>query len=642
MSSNKIMDKICIAGILIAVLLTLAFIQGRKLGITVSADEDAEYYEGTEYFTSNDLNASEDTGSGVSIALNGTGGRVKGNGAYFLDGDLVISGGGRYVLSGELTDGSIIVDAYSSSKVWLVLNGVDIRCEDDAAIKVSQADKVFITLVEGTENILSSGEEFSEEAQSDGAGGTVFSHDDLTINGSGALKIEGNYKHGIDANDSLHITGGKLEITAEADGIHVNDEFNITGASLTIKAGDDAVHSDEAIQVLGGVIRMEECYEGFEAPAISMLDGDVTVYPSDDGFNANGGSTGGFGFGFGQDRNAEASKQEAEEDVETYISISGGNLTIVNSTARDADGLDSNGDIYISGGVIRVSMTGSGGNCAIDYASESGGKLVVTGGEIIACGSASMAEGFSEESTQCAALVNLEETVPEGELLTVEDEDGNVILSYEVPCSFNSVDLSSPSFIQGNTYILKAGDVEEKIVFDGITVSAGTSSGFGHGMGPGGMGGNGGFRGMRAGVSGNGMPEEGGFMGGMQPGNPGEEGFGGGMNPGVSGNGMGRRHSGFGGGMKPGISGNGMPEGGGFGGGMKPGVSGNGMPEGGGFGDGMRPDDPGNIDSADASPAGFPGTSLMELGPEVYKNLGIALAALIFGILFAFTFKRRG
>ncbi|MBQ7583620.1 MAG: carbohydrate-binding domain-containing protein [Lachnospiraceae bacterium] len=636
MSSHKNTDLICILIILLAAVITVLFINGRAFGIKAEADEDAEYYEGDGYFTSNDLNPYEAESADCVISLEGADGRIDGNGAYFYDGDLVISGGGKYLISGELTDGRIIVDAYASSKVWLILDGVNIYCADDAALRVDQADKVFITLKDGSTNSISSGEEYSDDAVADGAGGALFSHDDLTINGTGELTIDGAYKHGIDANDSLHITGGSITITSKADGLHVNDEINFRDAALTVNAGDDALHSDEAINILGGTILINECYEGLEAKIINMEDGDVTIYPSDDGFNANGNSDSGFGFGFGgmgggmggrpdftmdtesgnrvfgdrpgrkgngetaenadeaglpdgflsSDMSNEEEAEETEETEETYIRISGGSIVIVNSEAQDADGLDSNGDIYINGGVIRISMSGNGNNSAIDYGSESGGVLTVSGGDIIACGGSSMAEAFSDTSTQCCALIKLSETVEAGESLTVEDEKGNVILSWEVPCSFNAVNISSADLAEGNTYTLKAGEAEETVTFDSISVSEGESSG---------MGGFGGHRpgGFNGADSDEGMPQ--GFP---------DDFFGD-----VSGN------------MFPGnVSGNMFPGGG------KP----QDFPDG-GFDDEVPEDTEASADS---------GVLVTELGLEAYLWLAASLTALIIGLIFAVSYRR--
>ncbi|MBR1877126.1 MAG: carbohydrate-binding domain-containing protein [Lachnospiraceae bacterium] len=667
MSADRKIDRICIIILILSVVFTVFFIFGERFGIEVIADEDSESYEGTEYFTSNDqVQTVASDGYSCLIELSGSSGSIRGNGAYFNDGNLYITGGGKYFISGTLTGGSIIVDAYDSSKVWLVLGGVSVTCEDDAALRVENADKVFINLAEGSENTLSSGETYNETALNDNTGGTLFSHDDLTISGTGSLKIKAAYKHGIDANDSLHITGGDIEIDAAADGIHVNDEFNFDGASLIINAGDDAIHSDSTINVLGGLIEADECYEGLEALIINVEDGDIVIYSSDDGFNANGGSSDNMGFGagggnpgqfggkirggnfgntdgsvsgnggFGDGPGAagdgsdfgmagssatddggfrgESAESDDESDEESYISISGGNITVINSSARDADGIDSNGSIYISGGVIRVSLPSSGSNCAIDYASENGGELVVTGGEIIACGSFSMAEGFSESSTQCGILYNAESTYEADTLINIVDTDGNVIMSFEAPEDFNSLYLSSPEFEVGNTYVINLGDDSEEIAFDSVTMTSGSA----------GMGGMGGMRGGMGSLSDNGMRGM-----GTLSGNGGMRGMGGrnALSGNVPGNGHGDMGgNGFGNGHGD-MSGNGF-----FGG--RESLSSN------GFGQNFKQDF-GQTDGESGAFTGFSGISITELESGAYLLLLASVLTLVFGIVFAASFKRR-
>ena len=90
-----------------------------------------------------------------------------------LYGDVIISQTGKYVISGALQDGSIIVRAKKNSKVWLLFNGVEINCSDDACLRVDQADKVFLTLADGTENSLVSGADYSETALADGTNGVI-------------------------------------------------------------------------------------------------------------------------------------------------------------------------------------------------------------------------------------------------------------------------------------------------------------------------------------------------------------------------------------------------------------------------------------------------------------------------------------
>ena len=170
--------------------------------------------------------------------------------------------------------------------------------------------------------------------------------------------------------------------------------------------------------------------------------------------------------------------------AETWIHVSGGSITIVNDSARDADGFDSNGDIIISGGDIRVSLVNSGSNSALDYGSESGGVMEISGGTVVACGSYSMAEGFDSTSAQCAILYNVKRGVAAGKTVSLEDSEGNVIISYEVPCSFSSVILSSPEMKQGETYTVVIGDTVEEITLNEVSASYGDvqSEGFGGNM----------------------------------------------------------------------------------------------------------------------------------------------------------------
>ena len=621
MSTHNTLDKICVAIVICSLVLTALFMNGEALGITKIVDEDAEQNSDSAYFTTNDQNGSWDTTDAAVITLTGDGASISGNGAYVYDGNVVIAEAGRYVFSGNLEDGSIIVDTHDSSKVWILLDGVEINCSDDACIQVDQADKVFLTLAEGSQNILTSGSVYSDTALSDGTDGAIFAHDDLTINGSGSLTVTAQYSHGISANDDLVITGGTITISAVDDAIHVNDSIRIKDAAITatagddgllttnevengylyiesgtlditasgdgihttgditvaggetnISAGDDGIHSDASVYVQSGTILISDCYEGIEALIIDVSGGDVSINCEDDGFNANGGSGDMFGGGgqMGGGRNDGTSGhggmqgsgtddgmtgerptppdmgeegmtgerptppgmdeegttgerptppdmgeegmsggmpagQETEtasgsgqssadtEDVETYISISGGNIRIVNEIGQDADGLDSNGDIKISGGTIYISLLGTGSNCAVDYASESGGVAEITGGTIIACGASSMAEGFDSTSTQASILYNTSTVAEAGTTLTVTDADGSVLLSWEVPCSFSSALISCPEMKVGGKYTVSAGGTSEEITLEDVSTTYGDSQGGMHGgdMGQGGMhGGN--------------------------------------------------------------------------------------------------------------------------------------------------------
>ena len=447
MSTHKHIDIICMVFTIFAVLLTALFLNGKALGITAMTDDDG----GDGIFTESDRNGAWDTAGATEIALTGNGADIKGNGAYVYNGDVHILYAGKYILSGDLSNGSIIVDADGDDKIWVLLNGVSLHCDDSAAILVEQADKVFLTLAEGTENTVSAGAEYSEDAVSDKIDGVIYSRDDLTINGSGSLTVTAGYKHGIVGNDDLVIVGPKIEITAPQDGIHANDSVRLAEMDLTISAGDDGItvsNDDETawLYVESGSIDIPSCYEGLEAIDVTIAGGTIDIRPTDDGINANG------------------------RGGNSVIRITGGDIVILNETGRDADGLDSNGDLYISGGNVFISVSTS--SCALDYGSEYGGVCEISGGTVIAAGGSSMAEGFDSSSEQAFLMYNTS-AVSAGTEISLKNSAGKTLASETIPCGFSSLIISTPEMKLGETCTLMIGETETEVVIDNSSASTG-------------------------------------------------------------------------------------------------------------------------------------------------------------------------
>ena len=462
MARHKYIDGICWGIVALTLAATLLFMNGKALGLTAVAPEGEE-----EIFTANDLTADYDRSAATRIILSGDSARVQGNGAYFYQGDVYIVSPGKYVLSGALDDGSVIVQAEGDDKIWLYLDGVDLFCQDGAALDIEQAGKVFLTLGDGTVNRLSSGESYSQEAVSAGIDGTVYARDDLTIQGAGQLTVEGAYCHGIVCNDDLVITGGRLDIQAAQDGLHANDSVRVREADIAIRAGDDGVtvQNDEGtgfFYMESGSLTVSECYEGIEAVCVTIAGGTLDLAPTDDGINATGtGETG-------------------------YIRVSGGDIRICNAAGRDADGLDSNGSIYLEGGSVFISLNGQGANLAIDYGSEYGGVCRIDGGTILACGSNTMAEAISADSSQGFLMEGV--TGQAGCQVTLE-AGGQTLLTEEVPYEFTCLIVSAPGLQVGDSCTLTVGETRQTYTVDNSSdaVSAfgqmgGRFGGFGGGM----------------------------------------------------------------------------------------------------------------------------------------------------------------
>lgn len=303
---------------------------------------------------------------------------------------------------------------------------------------------------------------------------------------------------GIKAGEALFMTDGTFVIDAADDALHTNGDMTVSGGTLTLSSGDDGLHADNTLSVSGGEIIVSQSYEGLEGTTVLLSGGHVTVNADDDGINAAGGSDGSGFLGFG------GGKDIFSSDGVSAVNISGGYLYLV----AGGDGLDSNGTLTISGGEVYVDGPTDGANSAVDCA----GGAVVTGGTLVAVGSAQMAEGFSEESTQCAALVTLPQT-QNASALALYDAGGNLQLSHNPSKAYSAVYISCPAMAVGETYTLVTGDLETEIVMETVVIG---SSGFGMG----GFGGPGGFGGEMGGNKGN--RGDRGDMGQMPGGNRGE------------------------------------------------------------------------------------------------------------------------
>ncbi len=298
------------------------------------------------------------------------------------DGQIIsITAEGVYVLTGEAANCTVRIEADKEAKIQLVLDGVSITNDDFPAIYVVSADKVFVTTTEGSENTLS----VTGDYVADGSTNTdavIWSKEDIVLNGKGTLTVISTKGNGITSKDDLKITGGTINVTTALDALEANDSIviydgNITvsskkdglhtendeddslgyiwigGGTLNITASDDAVHGTSFVQVDGGTITVSGA-EGIEGTYIQINDGTINVTGTDDGING-------------------ANKSSA---YETAIEIAGGTLNVTVGQG-DTDAIDSNGNIYITGGTVNITASGS-----FDYdgtATYTSGTIIVNG-----------------------------------------------------------------------------------------------------------------------------------------------------------------------------------------------------------------------------------------------------------------------
>ena len=322
----------------------------------------------TEHFTGRDLEQTADTSDATLLELK--------------DGeDFVISTEGVYVLSGKVSEATVIVEAGDEDKVEIVLDGAEITNETAPAIYVKSADKVFVTTTD-SENTLTVTGTFEADGDTN-VDAVIFSKDDLVIKGTGTLNITSS-DNAVSCKDTLKITGSTVNVSCEGnafeahdaievadgniniskcnDGLHAEDNDDdtigavyIAGGNIDITAADDAVHGTTTLTVDGGTFNINAA-EGLEATYIEINGGDINIEASDDGINA-------------------AAKSGSY--TPTFI-MNDGNV-VIKMGQGDTDGIDSNGDIYVNGGTIDIT-----GQSGFDYdgkAEHNGGTIIVNGTE---------------------------------------------------------------------------------------------------------------------------------------------------------------------------------------------------------------------------------------------------------------------
>ena len=295
---------------------------------------------------------------------------------------ITITEEGVYVLSGTAENCTVKIEADKEAKIQLVLDGVTITNDDFPAIYVVSADKVFVTTTAGSENSLTVTGTFKADGETN-TDAVIYSKEDLVLNGKGTLTVTSAKGNGITSKDDLKITGGTLTVSAALDALEANDSIvmsggNVTvnskkdglhaenddddslgyvwigGGTLTVTASDDGIHGTSFVQIDGGTVTVSAS-EGIEGTYVQINGGTINITATDDGING-------------------ANKSSA---YETVIEIAGGELTVAVGQG-DTDAIDSNGNIYVSGGTISVTASMS----SFDYdgtATYTGGTIIVNG-----------------------------------------------------------------------------------------------------------------------------------------------------------------------------------------------------------------------------------------------------------------------
>lgn len=433
--------------------------------------------------------------------------------------DLTVNGSGSLTVTAKAGHGIV-------SKDDLKLTGGTVTV---AAEKKALSGNDSVRIADGTYN-LTSGTDAIHAEDSDKATGFVYisggtlnieagddaihAHTDLTVDG-GTINVTKSYE-GLEGN-TITVNAGEIDVTSSDDGFNAagGNDGSGTGQSQDGTTGQSGKSQDGTTGQSGksqnngaaapdGQTQDKGNSQGGDTASGSEATGSADPMAATDTATENSASTEATGMG------GHGGDDMFATDETCLIQVNGGVIHI----NAEGDGIDSNGNIEITGGETYVEGPTNSGNGCIDTGGS--GKATITGGYFIATGSSGMAVQFSEESTQGAILTNVNSTTGKAEL---KDSSGKSLISLDSSKQYSCIQVSTPDVKKGETYTLSAGGNDQSITMDSLI--------YGEGGGMGGRGDHGNFDGGQA-------PGQNGQDGGQMPGKNDQNG---GQMPGQGGNG---------------------------------------------------------------------------------------------------------
>lgn len=377
------------------------------------------------------------------------------NATIFSKADLTLYGEGKLVLNGNFND------AVNSKDGLIVhVNQLEIDAVDDGI-----RGKDYLIIKDGTISINSGGDGLKSDNDNDEsrgyieiltvdiditAGGDAISAetDILIENGTFDLLTTGSSSYsdtslkGLKSGVNMILNAGTFTINSSEDAIHSNQTITLNGGTYTISASDDGIHADYDLTINSGYFSITKSYEGIESTSgdLYINGGTFDIISSDDGLNvaAGGDNMGGGPGGWGKSAIASYTLYLAPERL------------VVNA---QGDGLDSNGSVEMSDGLVIVNGPTSSGNGILDYDE----SFIQTGGTLIGAGTSGMLQApGSSSSVNCVAFV-FRSTQQEGTLCHIESSNGDNLVTFEPEKDIQAFIFSSPELEQGVSYNFYSG-----------------------------------------------------------------------------------------------------------------------------------------------------------------------------------------
>ncbi len=436
---------------------------------TVNTLTDAANYSSDIYYISGSNEDSEDR-----------------KGCFFSEGNLIFSGTGSIVVAGKMKHG-IVSDGYMYTRPGVTIavteaakNAIHIKGDktDDLLIGYkgeidtdngmgvvitggliytntsSEAGKgiktdYHVQITGGTLDLNTSGKAIYDSSENDTSSASGIKADGNVYIEGGEISVKstGTGGKGIKADGNLYMTGGTATLCTSGGKYVYNSSKNLESSPKGIKADGNITINDGNLNI--SVKGVSDGSEGMESKAeLTINGGEIYIYAYDDAINASKGLT-----------------------------FNGGRIY---AYASNNDAIDSNGYLYVNGGLI-IASGAAGSEEALDC--EYSSKFLINGGTILGIGGTSMTSPSSSSSQRVVIYGGV--SVSKNAKVAVLDSSGSPIMTFTVPRSYSSgtLFLSSPSIAAKASYtVSKGGEISGYSEswngwYDGGTWSDGTTVG---------------------------------------------------------------------------------------------------------------------------------------------------------------------
>lgn len=365
-------------------------------------------------------------------------------GCFFAEGDFVFSGKGVLLVAGKNKHG-VVNDGYFWMRPGVTLvvtetakNAIHVKgsANDEIGVYIaggliyanvaSPAGKAIkcdmdVEIEGGKLMLNTSGDAIYEAEQFDtsSAAGIKADGSIYISGGTHTMKSTGLGGKGMNAESEIKISGGETTITTTGDKYVYS--ANLTSSSKGVKSTGNITMSNGKLNI--AVSGKSDGSEGLESDgSVNVRGGEMYVYAYDNGIN-----------------------------VDISLSVSGGKVYAYSS---NSDGIDSNGQLVVSGGVVVASGSG-GSEGGIDV--DNGNNFKINGGTVVACGGSLQSAPSSSSAQRSMAYYGI--SYAKNQQVAVLDESANPVLAFEFPRTIQNGTLffSSPAIAADGTYTIETG-----------------------------------------------------------------------------------------------------------------------------------------------------------------------------------------